>query len=228
LAAPGPTRIALLRFRPAPTLQCSASHPLVLGGSWLAALASDLGNGKFDGANLIANFDNLNPGNTFFSKLHNVYKAVDTEGPRFLGFEKWWGDFIRLNGDEILYPVNEHFIGNKLTRNEIATADGRLFDIRNVRTRLATMQCAALRPARHVPLAARVHSDRRKECRPPGCGYSETLLPQLSRSVPSRGMPCAMRRRCLQESGARRRSTSFRAMSKNCRLSFVCDIRCGP
>ncbi len=97
-----------------------------------AALASDLGAGKFDGANLIANFDNLNPGNTLFGKLHNVDKAVDTEGPRFLGFEKWWGDFIQLNGEEIQYLVDKHFIGDKLARNEIATSDGRLFDIRNV------------------------------------------------------------------------------------------------
>ncbi len=104
----------------------------LLGGSWLAALVSDLGNGKFDGANLIANFDNLNPGNTLFGKLHGVYKNVDTEGPRFLGFEKWWGDFIQLNGEEIQYLVNEHFIGDKLARNEITTSDGRLFDIRNV------------------------------------------------------------------------------------------------
>jgi hypothetical protein len=104
----------------------------LLGGSWLAALSCDLGNGKFDGANLIANFDNLNPGNTFFSKMYNVYKQVDTQGPRFLQFEKWWGDFIQFNGEEIQYLVNEHFIGNKLDRNQIATSDGRLFDIRNV------------------------------------------------------------------------------------------------
>ena len=102
------------------------------GGSWLTALTSDLGAGKFDGANLIANFDNLNPGNTLFGKQYDVYKAVDTEGPRFLGFEKWWGDFIQLNGEEIQYLVDKHFIGDKLVRNEIATSDGRLFDIRNV------------------------------------------------------------------------------------------------
>jgi hypothetical protein len=102
------------------------------GGSWLTALMSDFGNGKFDGANLIANFDSLNPGNSLFGKLHAVYKAVDTEGPRFLGFEKWWGDFIQLNGEEIQYLVDKHFIGDKLVRNEIATSDGRLFGIRNV------------------------------------------------------------------------------------------------
>ncbi|HUL06352.1 MAG TPA: DUF3141 domain-containing protein, partial [Candidatus Acidoferrum sp.] len=36
----------------------------LLGGSWLAALMGDLGNGKFDGASLIQNFENLNPANT--------------------------------------------------------------------------------------------------------------------------------------------------------------------
>ena len=104
----------------------------LLGGSWLTALTSDLGNGKFDGAYLVQNFDQLNPGNTVFSKVYNVYRSVDTEGPRFLGFEKWWGDFIELNGDEMQYLVDNHFIGDKLVRNEIATSDGRLFDIRSV------------------------------------------------------------------------------------------------
>ena len=37
----------------------------LLGGTWLASLASDLGNGKFDGANLVKNMENLNPANTF-------------------------------------------------------------------------------------------------------------------------------------------------------------------
>lgn len=104
----------------------------LLGGSWLAALASDLGNGKFDGAYLIGNFDTLNPANTFFEKLHRVYSKVDTEGPRFLAFEKWWGDLIFLNGQEIQYLVDNFFIGNKLTANQIATEDGRRFDIRSV------------------------------------------------------------------------------------------------
>src|SRR5262249_25736898 len=36
----------------------------ILGGTWLTALAGDLGNGIFDGANLVANFESLNPANT--------------------------------------------------------------------------------------------------------------------------------------------------------------------
>lgn len=104
----------------------------LLGGSWLAALASDLGNGKFDGANLIANFDNLNPSNFLWSKQYYIYDHIDTDADRYLGFEKWWGDFILLNGDEIQYLVDELFIGNKLTANGLYAPDGRVFDPRNV------------------------------------------------------------------------------------------------
>ena len=32
----------------------------MLGGTWMTALAGDLGNGIFDGANLVANFESLN------------------------------------------------------------------------------------------------------------------------------------------------------------------------
>ncbi len=40
----------------------------LLGGSWLASLAADLGNGKFDGAHLVQNFENLNPANSLWDK----------------------------------------------------------------------------------------------------------------------------------------------------------------
>ena len=35
-----------------------------LGGTWLTALAGDMGAGIFDGASLVANFESLNPANT--------------------------------------------------------------------------------------------------------------------------------------------------------------------
>src|SRR6188472_1160329 len=38
----------------------------LLGGSWLTALTSDLGAGKFDGAWLVQNFENQNPSNTLW------------------------------------------------------------------------------------------------------------------------------------------------------------------
>ena len=35
-----------------------------LAGIWMTSLLCDLGNGKFDGANLISNFESLNPAKT--------------------------------------------------------------------------------------------------------------------------------------------------------------------
>ena len=54
-----------------------------LGGTWPALLASDLGAGKFDGAHLVENFENLNPANTYFDKYYNLFAKIDTE-PRAL------------------------------------------------------------------------------------------------------------------------------------------------
>src|SRR5438552_3388725 len=66
----------------------------MLGGSWLASLAGDLGNGRFDGVHLVANFENLNPANTLWKKPYNLYAKIDTEEPRYLDFERWWGGFF--------------------------------------------------------------------------------------------------------------------------------------
>ena len=65
-----------------------------LGGTWLSALAGDTGHGIFDGAHLVANFESLNPANTYWQKAYNVYSNVDTEAKRFLEFETWWGSPI--------------------------------------------------------------------------------------------------------------------------------------
>ena len=45
-------------------------------------MMGDLGNGKFDGAWLVSNFENLNPANTYWSKHYNLYAKIDTEAPR--------------------------------------------------------------------------------------------------------------------------------------------------
>jgi pimeloyl-ACP methyl ester carboxylesterase len=62
-----------------------------LGGSRLTALVSDVGHGKFDGAWLVQNFENLNRANTLWSKQYHLYASIDTEALRYLGFERWWG-----------------------------------------------------------------------------------------------------------------------------------------
>jgi hypothetical protein len=104
----------------------------LLGGSWLTALTSDLGNGKFDGTSLVLNFDSLGPANWLWGKQYETYANIDTGAERFLEFEKWWGDFIELNGDEMQFLVDNFFIGDKLTRNQLQSHDGTTFDVRNV------------------------------------------------------------------------------------------------
>jgi hypothetical protein len=106
----------------------------LLGGSWLTALASDFGNGKFDGAWLVQNFENQNPANTLWTKQYNLYSKIDTEAPRYLGFEKWWGGHVNLNADEIQFIVDELFIGNNLAAGRIQTPDGETIDLRNIRS----------------------------------------------------------------------------------------------
>jgi pimeloyl-ACP methyl ester carboxylesterase len=102
----------------------------LIGGVWLTSLLSDLGNGIFDGANLVSNFENLNPANTLWSKQYNVYANVDTEEKRYLGFEKWWGGFFLLTDKEIHKIVEGLFIGNKLERGEFELDEGRRVDLK--------------------------------------------------------------------------------------------------
>jgi hypothetical protein len=105
----------------------------LLGGSWTAALAGDMGAGLFDGANLVANFESLNPANTWWEKPYNVYSKVDTEAPRFLDFETWWGSPVLLNSGEMQWIADNLFVGNKLTSGELRMPDGRQIDLRNIR-----------------------------------------------------------------------------------------------
>ena len=106
----------------------------VLGGSWLTALMSDLGAGQFDGGHLVENFENLNPANTLWTKNYDLWSKVDTEGPRFLEFEKWWGGHVNLNAEEMQWIVDQLFVGNRLATAEIVTSDGVRIDLRNIRS----------------------------------------------------------------------------------------------
>lgn len=104
----------------------------LLGGSWLTAATSDLGGGKFDGAWLVQNFENMNPSNTLWTKQYNVYSKIDTEADRYLDFERWWGGHVNLNAEEIQFIVDELFIGNNLAAGRIKTSDGQVVDLRNI------------------------------------------------------------------------------------------------
>jgi pimeloyl-ACP methyl ester carboxylesterase len=104
----------------------------LLGGSWLTALTSDLGGGKFDGAWLVQNFENMNPSNTLWTKQYNVYAKVDAEADRYLEFERWWGGHVNLNAEEIQFIVDQLFVGNNLAAGRIKTSDGQVVDLRKI------------------------------------------------------------------------------------------------
>lgn len=106
----------------------------ILGGSWTALLASDLGGGKFDGAYLVENFEYLNPANTYFGKNYNLFSKIDTEPERYLEFERWWGGYFLMNREEIRWIVDNLFVGNRLAAGRAEWAEGKAFDLRAIRS----------------------------------------------------------------------------------------------
>jgi pimeloyl-ACP methyl ester carboxylesterase len=136
----------------------------LLGGSWLTALTSDLGGGKFDGAWLVQNFENQNPANTLWTKQYNVYSKIDTEAPRYLGFERYWGGHV--------LPIGS--FGQHCAFSLIETQQAGLAPVQRARQRVRFTSGMAKsvnhRRRRNLPIAA--HPLRR---------HSRTLPMTLSR-----------------------------------------------
>ncbi len=106
----------------------------LVGGAWMALLTSDLGNGLVDGAHFVANFERLNPANTLWAKYYNLFAKADTEPPRFLDFERWWGGYFLMNEAELRWIVDNLFVGNRLARGEAPAAPHAFFDLKAVRS----------------------------------------------------------------------------------------------
>jgi uncharacterized protein DUF3141 len=85
----------------------------LFGGAWPAHLAADLGDGRFDGAWLVQNFESLKP-EAVWEKYANLFSHIDSERERFLAFERWWGSFYFLSCEEILAIIEDLFVGNRL------------------------------------------------------------------------------------------------------------------
>ena len=103
----------------------------LLGGVWQASLWSDIGNGRFDGAHLVANFEDLNPANTLWTKQYNLYANVDSEEERYLNFEKWWGGFFKMNREEIHFIVDSLFVSNELQEGLLELEEGHYINLKN-------------------------------------------------------------------------------------------------
>jgi hypothetical protein len=119
----------------------SSANPMrvaggLLGGAWLAHLTADLGNGRFDGAWLAQNFENLKPEKAIWEKYTHLFASIDTERERFLEFERWWNGFYFLSREEILAIVENLFIGNKLEQGLLRICEGCWADLRRIRNPL--------------------------------------------------------------------------------------------
>jgi hypothetical protein len=113
-------------------------HPMrysggLLGGALPALIAADFGDGEFDGANLVLNFENLNPARSFFRKYYDLFADPENGAERFLEFERWWGGFYFLNANEIQWILDNIFVGNRLSRGEARLEHGRSIDLKAIR-----------------------------------------------------------------------------------------------
>lgn len=105
----------------------------LLGGTWLAHLTADLGNGRFDGAWLAANFENLQPEKAIWEKYAHLFTNIDSERERFLEFERWWNGFYFLSREEIVAIVENLFIGDKLEQGLLRVCECCSVDLRRIR-----------------------------------------------------------------------------------------------
>lgn len=107
----------------------------LLGGAWLTHLTSDLGDGRFDGAWLAQNFENLKPEGVW-QKYANLFSHLDRERERFLEFERWWNGFYFLSREEMLAIVENLFIGNSLEQGKLRICPHCVVDLRRIRNPL--------------------------------------------------------------------------------------------
>jgi len=103
------------------------------GGVLPAMISGDMAGGIFDGADLVLNFEGLNPGRTWFKNYFDLYQTVDKGVDRFLGFEKWWGGFYLMTTEEITWIVENLFVGNKLSKNMAQIEPGRPIDLKRIK-----------------------------------------------------------------------------------------------
>lgn len=103
------------------------------GGAWAAHLLADLGDGRFDGAWLAQNFENLQPEKAIWEKYAELFSRIDTERDRFLEFERWWTGYYKLSREEILAITGNLFIGNRLEAGEMRLGDGCTINLRRMR-----------------------------------------------------------------------------------------------
>lgn len=103
------------------------------GGVWATRLLCDLSGGQFDGAWLVQNFEQLDPGHAWFGKYRALMADPQAERERFLAFERWWGEFCFLTREEIVAIVENLFVGNRLEEGGLRICDCCHADLRRLK-----------------------------------------------------------------------------------------------
>jgi hypothetical protein len=88
-----------------------------------------------------------------------VFANIDTEPPRFLEFERWWGGYYLMNREEIEWITQNLFVGNKLWSGD-GEAGGRQ-GLRPARDQVAD-RAVRLDGRQHHAAAAGVQLGRRR------------------------------------------------------------------
>jgi pimeloyl-ACP methyl ester carboxylesterase len=96
----------------------------VLGGTWIPMLLADLGNGVFDGAHLVQNFEMLNPARNFFRKYYDLLRRCRPERRAVPGIRNLVGRLLSAERGRNPLDRRELFVGNKLVKNEAAAGAG--------------------------------------------------------------------------------------------------------
>lgn len=115
----------------------------LVGGTWLAHLIGDLGDGRFDGAWLVQNFENLNPANTWWEKNYRLFADIDGERERFLEFERWWTGFYFLSREEMVAIVENLFIGDRLEQGKLRICEECVADLTAIHNPLVIFASSA-------------------------------------------------------------------------------------
>lgn len=104
----------------------------LIGGVWTVQLASDLGAGYFDGANLASGHEALDMAEAYCRSPYHLYSHVDTESDRFRDFSRWWSSYYLMTAEEIRFMIQHLFIENQLELGEVSFQEGKRIDLRDL------------------------------------------------------------------------------------------------
>ena len=106
----------------------------LLGGALPALLLSDLGDGVFDGAHLVSNFEKLNPGRNYFGKYYDLFADVEKTRRASSSSRAGGAASTYMNEAEIRWIVEQHLRRQPAFARRGEARTGRRIDIKAIRS----------------------------------------------------------------------------------------------